>query len=116
VASNLPTTTRRTWLRPQSGLLILGVDWLFFGAEVLTFPIGGVVLAAFAAFTITASGVFWMQRRGGDPVATAAFKAMLAGAVAGIPTSVGGTVVGAAVLALAGLNRLGSTKQPPNRV
>lgn len=101
----VPSAPRRTWLRPQSGLLILGIDWLFFGAELMTFPIGGAVLAAFAAFTITASGVFWMQRRGGDSFAGAALKAFLSGAVAGIPTSIGGTVVGAAVLALAGLRR-----------
>ncbi len=101
----VPSTPRRSWLRPQSGLLILGIDWLFFGAELMTFPVGGVVLAAFAAFAITASGVFWMQRRGGDAMATAALKALLSGAVAGIPTSIGGTVVGAAVLALAGLRR-----------
>ena len=101
----VPSAPRRSWLRPQSGLLILGIDWLFFGAELLTFPIGGVFLAAFAAFTITASGVFWMQRRGGDAAATAGMKAFLSGVVAGIPTSIGGTALGALVLVLAGLRR-----------
>lgn len=94
---------RRPWLRPASAALILGVDWLFFGAEFITLG-GGVLLASAAAFAVTSAGVFWIQRsRSGDSLTAAAIKALFAGIVAGIPTSIGGTVLGTLVLALAGL-------------
>lgn len=92
-------------LHPATAVLILGVDWLFFGAEVISLG-GGVVVTSFAAFAITAIGVFLIQRRrGGDSRTRAAIKALFGGAVAGVPTSIGGTVIGAAVLAMAGLSR-----------
>ena len=94
---------RQTPLHPASGALILLVDWLFFGADVAS--LGGLVLlTSLGAFTITALGVFWIQRtRARDSVARAALKALFGGIVAGIPTSLGGTVVGTVVLAMAGL-------------
>lgn len=105
MTSNVPVPARQSWLRPQSGLLILGVDWLFFGAEVLTLQLG-VVVASAAAFTVTTTGVLWLQRRGGDALLRALPKALFAGIVAGIPTSIGGTALGAIVLVLSGLKRL----------
>ncbi len=104
MTSNVPVPVRPTWLRPQSGLLILGVDWLFFGAEVLTLQLG-VVAASAAAFVVTTTGVLWLQRRGGDSSLRALPKALFAGIVAGIPTSIGGTALGALVLVLAGIRR-----------
>jgi hypothetical protein len=96
---------RRPWLHPASAILILGVDWLFFGAEVLSLETA-VVLASLAAFATTTLGVFWIQRaRSADSRTAAAAKALFAGVVAGIPTSIGGTVLGTFVLALAGLSR-----------
>ena len=95
----------RPWLLPASAGLILGVDWLFFGAEVITME-GALVLASVSAFVITAAGVFWIQRsRNADSRAVAAVKALFGGIVAGLPTSIGGTLLGTLVLVLAGLSR-----------
>jgi hypothetical protein len=100
-----PASRRPSWLHPASGALILGVDWLFFGAEVLSLETA-VVLASLAAFATTTLGVFWIQRaKRRDSRTAAAAKALFAGVVAGIPTSIGGTVLGTYVLALAGLSR-----------
>jgi len=81
------------------------VDWLFFGAEVITMG-GALAPASIAAFAITAAGVFWIQRsRNADSRAVAAVKALFGGVVAGLPTSIGGTLLGTLVLVLAGLSR-----------
>jgi hypothetical protein len=96
---------RRSVLQPTAGLLILGVDWLFFGADAMTLGLT-LILSSIAAFTITSIGVYWIQRkRAGDSAGKAALKALASGAVAGIPTSISGTVVGTLVLVLAGLRR-----------
>lgn len=101
----VPPAGRKSWLRPASAAMILGVDWLFFGAEFITLG-GGVLFASLAAFAITTAGVFWIQRsRNGDSRGSAAIKALFAGIVAGIPTSVSGTVLGTLVLLLAGISR-----------
>lgn len=97
---------KKSVLHPGTGALILAVDWLFFGTEALTLG-GAVILSSIAAFTITAIGVFWIQRnKGGDSFAAAAVKAFLSGVVAGIPTSIGGTALGGIILALSGLRKL----------
>jgi hypothetical protein len=97
---------KKSVLHPGTGALILAVDWLFFGADALTLG-GTIILSSMAAFTITAIGVFWIQRsKGGDSFTLAAAKAFAAGVVAGVPTSIGGTVVGSIILALSGLKTL----------
>ena len=103
MGDNHPAPT--AWLQPSSAILILAVDWLFFGAEILSLE-SAVVAASLAAFAITAAGVFWIQRRrAGNSRSASAVKALLSGIVAGLPTSIGGTVLGSVVLALAGLSR-----------
>ena len=100
-----PASRHPSWLHPASGALILGVDWLFFGAEVVSLETAGV-FGSLAAFATTTLGVFWIQRaKRRDSRAAAAAKALFAGVVAGIPTSIGGTVLGTLVLVLAGLKR-----------
>jgi hypothetical protein len=96
---------RKPILHPLTAALILGVDWIFFGAEAMTLG-GSVVFTSIAAFAITSAGVFWIQRsRSGDSGARAALKALFSGAVAGVPTSIGGTILGTLILAMAGLRR-----------
>ena len=97
-----PLPPRRFWLHPASAGLILAVDWLFFGAEIITLEVA-LVFACFSAFLITTVGVFWIQRsKSNDSLGAAVLKALFAGLVAGLPTSIGGTLLGTLVLVLAG--------------
>jgi hypothetical protein len=99
-----PPPRRKYWLHPSSGLLILGVDWLFFAPEAATAELAAILTCPLA-FLITGVGVFWIQRRkNGDSFGAAALKALLSGIVAGIPTSIGGTILGTGVLLLSGLS------------
>ena len=100
-----PVTPRKKhWLHPASGLLILAVDWLFFGPEVMTGGMGAIITSPLA-FVIVAAGVFLIQRqRNGDSFRGAFLKALLGGFVAAIPTSIGGTILGTLVLVLSGLS------------
>jgi hypothetical protein len=99
-----PVGRRKYWLHPASGLLILAVDWLFFAPEAATFEVAAILTCPLA-FAVTAAGVFWIQRRkNGDSFGSAAAKAFFGGIVAGIPTSIAGTIVGTLVLVLSGLS------------
>ncbi|HVZ47481.1 MAG TPA: hypothetical protein VG916_01745 [Gemmatimonadaceae bacterium] len=82
------------------------MDWAFFGTDLLSAGLTTLV-SSLAAFAVTAGGVYWVQRaRAGDSRTRAALKALFGGVVAGVPTSIAGTVVGTAILALSGLQRL----------
>ena len=95
---------RKFWLHPASGLLILGVDWLFFAPEAMTGG-GAAIITSPLAFLIVTSGVFLIQRqRNHDSFGGALLKGLLGGLVAAIPTSIGGTILGTLVLALSGLS------------
>jgi hypothetical protein len=108
-----PSPRRKFWLHPMSGLLILGVDWLFFAPEAATAELAAIITSPLA-FIIVSVGVFWIQRRrNGDSFVNAALKALLGGFVAAIPTSIGGTILGTLVLVTSGLsswNQRGSAK------
>jgi hypothetical protein len=96
---------RRFWLHPASGLLILAIDWLFFAPEAMTLEAAAIITSPLA-FLFTGLGVFWIQRRkNGDSLGAAALKAFVGGFVAGIPTSIGGTILGTLVLILSGLSK-----------
>ena len=98
-----------------SGLLILGVDWLFFVSEAVTMGIA-IPVACVLAFIITFCGVYTIQRKkAGDPFSAAVSKALLAGIVAGVPTSIGGTLLGTMVLVLSGLRPANPLQRPPAR-
>lgn len=87
-------------------MLILAVDWLFFAGDILSLGMS-LLASSLVAFAVTTGGVYWIQRRwAGDRRSRAALKALFGGVVAGVPTSIAGTAVGAAILALAGLRRL----------
>src|SRR6188474_910689 len=47
-----PTTRRKYWLHPASGLLILAVDWLLFAPEAATFEVAAILTSPLA-FVIT---------------------------------------------------------------
>ena len=95
---------RKLWLHPASGLLILGVDWLFFAPEAMTSGAAALITSPLA-FLIVTPGVFLIQRqRNHDSFRAALLKALLGGFVAAIPTSIAGTVLGTLVLVLSGLS------------
>ncbi|HMJ88505.1 MAG TPA: hypothetical protein VK530_01745 [Candidatus Acidoferrum sp.] len=99
-----PHPKGRFWLHPKSGLLILAVDWFFFGPEIMTGEAAAIITSPLA-FLVTTAGVFWIQRkRNGDSFRAAMFKALLGGIAAGIPTSIAGTMLGTTVLVLSGLS------------
>jgi len=99
-----PQPRKKFWLHPASGLLILGVDWLFFAEEVATLELT-LPLSCFLAFVVTTAGVFWIQRKkNADSFGAAAAKALLGGFLAGLPTPIGGTLLGTGVLILSGLS------------
>lgn len=93
------------WLHPASGALILAVDWLFFAPEALTAETAALITCPLA-FLITTTGVFWIQRkRNGDSFGAALGKAVFGGVMAGLPTPIGGTLLGTLVLVLSGKAR-----------
>lgn len=93
---------RHYWLHPASGALILAVDWLFFAPEALTAETAAIITCPLA-FLITTTGVFWIQRkRNGDSFGAALGKAIFGGIMAGLPTPIGGTLLGTLVLVLSG--------------
>jgi hypothetical protein len=100
-----PAASRpKFWLHPASGLLILGVDWLFFAPEAMTGEFAAIITSPLA-FVIVTGGVFLIQRkRNQDSFGGAMVKALLGGIVAAIPTSIGGTILGTLVLILSGLS------------
>ena len=90
-------------LHPLSGVLTIAIDNLFFGVEVFTLELA-LPLACFLAFTITTTGVYQIQRRmSRDRRWVALLKALVAGVLAGAPTSISGTIFGAGVLLASGL-------------
>lgn len=96
---------RATFYHPLSGAVILGVDWLAFGADAAT---GGLMLliTSTAAFVVTFVAVAAVQiQLRGDRPRQACLKALLGAAAAGVPLPITGTFIGAAILALSGLHR-----------
>lgn len=94
----------KTFFHPLSGLVILGVDWLAFGAELMT-QFLGVPLVSVAAFAATFWAVSRIQERDGDDRRWAWIKALLGAVAAGVPFPVTGTAIGTAILVLSGLPR-----------
>jgi hypothetical protein len=99
-----PKVAKRFWLHPASGVLILAVDWFFFGPEFVTAEAAAIITCPLA-FIVTTIGVCWIQRRKhGDSRKAALVKGFIGGVLAGIPTSISGTIFGTAVLVLSGLS------------
>jgi hypothetical protein len=113
-ASNGPTTTSGIWdwltdplpgrfVLPATGLLVVGLDWLLFSEEAVTFGLA-TPFTAIIGFLAGSMGAYHLQRHyGRDTVAMAALKALLAGIFVGLPFPLAGTLVGAWVLATSGL-------------
>ena len=93
------------FLHKLSGLWVFLVDNAFFGANAITLFTGTPLICA-AAFFTGGAGVFLIETLVNRDAKGRAFnKAMLAGVLSGIPTSLAGTIYGAWVLRMAGLSK-----------
>jgi len=98
-----PFAGLRTFYHPASGVIILGLDWLIFGSDLMTDFLALPVMCA-AAFVITFPLVFAVQRKWSmNEVGPALGKAFLGAFLVAVPFPITGTLLGAAVLALSGL-------------
>jgi hypothetical protein len=101
-----PEKKSDSFFHPMSGAIVLGVDWLAFGADLFS-GFAALAVVSVLAFIATYWAVYRTQRRlRGDTVGAARLKAFLGGVAAGVPFPVTGTIVGAAILALSGLPTL----------
>jgi hypothetical protein len=103
---------KKGFLLPLTGFWILGMDWILFSEELLSFGLA-IPLLVVIGFILGSIGTFIFQKRfAGDTAFMAGLKAILAGLVVGVPWPMTGTVVGAWILFLAGIQ---SREKPPRQ-
>jgi hypothetical protein len=91
-------------LHPLSGLLLITIDNLFWGAEAVSLGFA-IPVVMVVSFCITTVAVTFIQRFLGKNSWGASFaKAFFCGVLAGIPTSVMGTAFGGFILLASGLS------------
>ena len=97
---------KKPLLHPWAAGLILGLDWLLFSGTF--FSGGSAVLATMSLGFITALiGTVAVQwKLAGDSGGIAALKGIVAGLVVGAPFPIGGTILGGAILTMAGIDSL----------
>ena len=96
---------RKLFLHKLSGLWVFLVDNAFFGATIATAGLA-LPISCLLAFFTGGAGVFFIQTLINRDSAKQAFnKALLAGVLSGIPTSIAGTVYGVWILRMAGLSK-----------
>lgn len=99
---NNTTNNRVEIFHPASGAVILLLDYLFFGAEVLAFTLP---LTCALSFIISFWLIFLIQRRkAGDGIIASLLKAFGGAFVTALPTPISGTIVGTVILLLSGLD------------
>jgi len=98
-----PFAGLRTFYHPASGVVILGLDWLTFGSDLMTGFLA-LPLLCILAFIVTFPIVYVIQLKWSrDTVGPALGKAFLGAFLVALPFPITGTMLGAAILALAGL-------------
>lgn len=98
-----PFAGLRTFYHPASGVVILGLDWLAFGSDVLT-GLLAIPLICVLAFITSFPVIFAIQRKWSkDDVVPALGKAFVGAFLVAVPFPITGTMLGAAILALSGL-------------
>jgi len=91
------------FMLPATGLLIMGLDWLFFSEEAATFGVA-IPFTSVVGFLAGSIGAYHLQRKyGRDSHAAAVIKSFLAGILVGIPFPLAGTLAGAWILTTSGL-------------
>ena len=102
-ASRVPFEGLRTFYHPGSGVVILGLDWLVFGTDLLTgfvaLPVMCVVAFLVSFAIVLAIQLKWSK----DSMPAALGKSFIGAFLVGLPFPITGTLLGAAILALSGL-------------
>jgi hypothetical protein len=99
----VPFAGLRTFYHPASGVVILALDWLLFGTDLMT---GFLALpwVCVLGFLVSFPLVLAIQMKWTKDELPAAFgKAFLGAFMVGLPFPITGTILGAAILALSGL-------------
>jgi len=93
----------RTFYHPASGVVILALDWLIFGTDLFTsflaMPVMCVLGFLVSFVLVLAIQLKWSK----DKLPSALGKSFLGAFLVGLPFPITGTILGAAILALAGL-------------
>ena len=98
-----PFAGLRTFYHPASGVVILAFDWLAFGTDLLSDFLAWPVISILS-FLLTFPFLYLIQSKWSlDTKASAMGKAFLGAFLVALPFPITGTLLGAAVLALAGL-------------
>ena len=90
-------------LHPLSGLVMLGLDWVLFGGELLSGFVLEPLLAPLGALAGFISTLLIERRYAGRSLGRSLLAAAFGALVVGVPWPVTGTLIGFAVLALSGL-------------
>jgi len=99
----VPLEGLRTFYHPASGVVILGLDWLAFGTDFLTGFLALPVMCVLA-FLVSFPVVYIIQLKWSkDLVGPALGKAFLGAFMVALPFPITGTLLGFAILTLAGL-------------
>jgi hypothetical protein len=99
----LTSAEPKRFMLPATGLLIMGLDWLFFSEEAATLGLA-IPMTTTLGFLTGSMGTWYLQRKYGlDTKPAALVKSIAAGILVGIPFPLAGTLVGAWIMATSGL-------------
>jgi hypothetical protein len=100
---SVPFANLRTFYHPASGVVILALDWAAFGTDFLSGFLA-LPLICVLSFIVTFPILYLIQTKWSRDLPSSALgKAFLGAFLVGLPFPITGTLLGAAVLALAGL-------------
>jgi len=98
-----PVENLRTFYHPASGVIILGLDWLAFGTDYVSFFLAVPVICVLS-FLISFALIYAVQVKWAkDTIPSALGKSFMGAFLVGLPFPITGTLLGAAILALSGL-------------
>lgn len=103
VATPPPFDGLRTFYHPASGVVILGLDWLVFGTDLFTGFLAMPIMCVLAFLSSFVALMSIQTKWSRDSIPTAMGKAFLGAFLVALPFPITGTLMGAAILGLAGL-------------
>jgi hypothetical protein len=96
---------KKSLIHPFSGILVLLIDNLLFGANALSVGLSLPIVCTLA-FIITGISVFFIEKHmDNNSTAGSVLRALVLAILAGVPTSIAGTAIGAIILSWAGLKK-----------